>query len=33
MEMPLHNWGLTISQLSIRFEDRLKLERDFLDLG
>jgi len=27
--MPMHNWGLTISQLYIRFGDRLKLERGF----
>ncbi|MDQ1150340.1 transposase-like protein [Sphingobacterium zeae] len=27
--MPIHNWGLTISQLYIRFGKRLKLERGF----
>ena len=27
--MPMHNWGLTISQLYIRFGDRLKLDRGF----
>ena len=27
--MPIHNWGLTISQLYIRLGDRLKLERGF----
>ncbi|NQD71461.1 hypothetical protein HP439_12075 [Sphingobacterium shayense] len=27
--MPMHNWGLTISQLCIKFGDRLKLDRDF----
>ncbi len=27
--MPVHNWGLTIFQLYIKFGDRLKLERGF----
>lgn len=27
--MPVQNWGLTISQLYIKFRDRLKLERGF----
>lgn len=27
--MPVHNWGLTISQLYIKFGDRLKLDRGF----
>ncbi|WP_443020436.1 transposase [Sphingobacterium sp. SYP-B4668] len=27
--MPMHNWGLTISQLYIKFGDRLKLDRGF----
>src|SRR5690606_24221018 len=27
--MPMHNWGLTISQLYIKFGDRLKLDRRF----
>lgn len=26
---PLHNWGLTIQQLCIRFGDRVKIELDF----
>ncbi len=29
----MHNWGLTISQLYIRFGDRLTLERVFLDFN
>ncbi|GEJ45957.1 hypothetical protein CRS_25650 [Chryseobacterium sp. ON_d1] len=27
--MPVHNWGLTISQLYIKFGDRLKLDKGF----
>ena len=27
--MPMHNWGLTISGLYIKFGDRLKLDRRF----
>jgi len=23
---PIHNWGLTVQQLSIKFEDRLRLD-------